>query len=153
MRTALALAALSLAAACTGAADDSAPPAGPGTLELAFQMEADLIVSMDTPPVGTFQGSIYAEDDCTAVGPNDGAVSLEDFSADVDLTDGGGPTAALHTTQQLDPQVVWIVGCLDVDANGCGDVGDPITVPNDNKVIVVADAATPFTVQMNMLRP
>lgn len=159
MRTALPFLTL-LAVACTGTSDSAAgdsavdtAPTGPGTLALAFQMEADLIPSMDEPPVGTFEGSIYAEDDCTAVGPVDGAASLEDFSVAVDLTDGGGPTAALYATQPLDPQIVWIVGCLDTDANGCGDVGDPITVPNDDKVIVVAEAATPFTVQMNMLRP
>ncbi len=144
-------------AACTGAdsADDSGPvvDTSPGSLALAFQMEEDLIVSMDAPPVGTFYGSIYAEDDATAIGPNDGAVSLEDFSAEMDLSDGGGPTATLYTTGALASDVVWVLGCLDVDANGCGDEGDPITVPNDDKLVVPAAAETAVTVQMNMLRP
>lgn len=148
---------LLLLAACTGrdSADDSAPvlDTSPGSLALAFQMEEDLIVSMDAPPVGTFYGSIYAEDDATAIGPNDGAASMEDFSVDMDLSDGGGPTAALYTTGPLDSDVVWVLGCLDVDANGCGDEGDPITVPNDDKVAVPAAAETPVTVAMNMLRP
>lgn len=140
-------------AACTGAdsADDSGPVAG--TLALAFQMEEDLVASMDVPPLGTFYGSIYAEDDATAIGPNDGAASMEDFSVDVDLSDGGGPTGALYTTGPLASEVVWVLGCLDVDANGCGDEGDPITVPNDNKVAAPAAAETPVTVAMNMLRP
>lgn len=146
-----------LLTACTGAdsAQDSGPVAdtSPGTLALAFQVEEDLIVSMDTPPVGTFYGSIYAEDDGTAIGPNDGATSMEDFSVEMDLSDGGGPTSALYTTGPLASEVVWVLGCLDVDANGCGDEGDPITVPNDDKVAVPAGAETPVTVAMNMLRP
>lgn len=146
--------------ACTGASvtdsDDSAVDSAdtsPGTLALAFQMEEDLIVSMDAPPVGTFYGSIYAEEDATAAGPYDDAVSLEDLSADLDLTDHGGPTGVLYTTQPLDAGVVWVLGCLDVDADGCGDEDDPITVPNENKVVVANGAETPFTVYMSMLRP
>lgn len=147
---------LLLLAACTGT--DSADSAHdsestPGTLALAFQMEEDLIVSMDVPPIGTFYGSIYAEDDASAIGPNDGAASLEDLSVEVDLTDAGGPTGTLYTSGPLVFDVVWVLGCLDVDANGCGDEGDPITVPNDNKVAVPAAAETPVTVAMNMLRP
>lgn len=146
--------------ACTGASgtdsDDSAADSAdtsPGTLALSFQMEEDLIVSMDAPPVGTFYGSIYAEEDATAAGPVENAVPLEDLSADLDLTDHGGPTGVLYTTQPLDAGVVWVLGCLDVDGDGCGDEGDPITVPNDNKVVVATGAETPFTVYMSMLRP
>ncbi len=145
--------------ACTGpdsapgdSATDSVPETG-GTLALSFQMEADLIPSMDSPPSGEFGGEIYDEDDCTAIGPNEGALPLESFSAVMDLTDGGGPTGVLYTTAALDASVVWILGCLDVDANGCGDEGDPITVPNDNKVLLQPGAETPFTVYMSMLRP
>jgi hypothetical protein len=153
------LAALTLLVGCTGSASDSqadseaAPAPGPGTLVLSFQMEADLIPSMEVPPVGIFEGSIFVEDDCTAMGPNDGAVAIEDVSTALDLSVDGGPSEPLYTTQAMDAQVVWVVGCLDVDANGCGDPDDPITIPNDNKVAVLADAATPFIVQMNMLRP
>lgn len=145
--------------ACTsGSPDDTGAPVdstdtSPGTLLLAFQMEEDLIVSMDVPPVGTFYGSIYAEEDATAAGPVDSAVPLEDISADLDLTDHGGPTGVLYTTQPLDAAVVWVLGCLDVDANGCGDEDDPITVPNENKVMVPVGTGTTFTVYMSMLRP
>ncbi len=126
---------------------------GPGTLALAFQMEADLIPSMTAPPVGTFGGSIYAEADATALGPNDGAVSLEDISVALDLTNNGGPTGVVYTTQPLAGGVVWILGCLDLNGDGCANPGEPITIPNEDKVIVVAGAETPFTVVMNMLDP
>jgi len=151
-----------LLAGCAGGAADSqadsqsdsqGPPHGPGTLVLSFQMEADLIPSMEVPPLGTFEGSVFAEDDCTAMGPNEGAVAIEDISAALDLSEDGGPSEPQYTTMEMDAQVVWIVGCLDVDDNGCGDADDPITIPNDNKVAVIADTATPFIVQMNMLRP
>ena len=115
-------------------------------------MEADLIPSMENPPVGTFEGSVYGEVDATALGPNEGAVSLEDFSAVIDLTDGG-PSEVACTTGELDAGVVWVLGCLDVDGDGCGDEGDPITIPNENKVLIAADTETPFTVVMSMLRP
>lgn len=133
--------------------DSEGSPPGLGTLVLSFQMEADLIPSMELPPIGTFEGSVFAEDDCTAMGPNEGAVAIEDVTAALDLSADGGPSEPLYTTMEMDAQVVWIVGCLDVDDNGCGDADDPITIPNDNKVVVLADAATPFIVQMNMLRP
>ena len=153
--------------ACTGAVDDtagaspddSALPTGPGILALSFRMDADYIAGMvkdGQPPDGDFSGSIYAEADASSIGPNDGAVPLLDFSVPgIDLTDGGGPTAVLLVTEPLDAQVVYVLGCLDVDdpADGCGDVGDPITIPNENKVQIVAGAETPFEVYMGMLRP
>jgi hypothetical protein len=107
-------------------------------------------------PVGTFGGSVYAEADATSMGPVDGAVPLQEFAVEgVDLTVDGGPTATLLVTEAFDAQVGWVLGCLDVDvpADGCGDEGDPITVPNENKVQVVGGAETPFTVYMGMLRP
>lgn len=145
---------LTLLAACSSEADDTGAAApGPGTLTLSFQMDDDYIPSMSESPVGTFRGSIYAEADASAIGPNEGAVALQDLEvADVDLTDGGGPTAAMVTTEALDAQIVWILGCLDTDGNDC-DTNDPITVPNDDKVEIVADADTPFTVYFGMLNP
>jgi hypothetical protein len=137
---------------------DTAPPAcadatATGTLALSFEMEADLIPSMDEPPVGTFYGSVFDAADVTALGPNDGAVALEDFSvASVDLTADGGPTAAMYTTGQLPACYVAVLGCLDSDGNDC-DRHDPVTHPNDNRPLVVADAETAFTVEMNLLNP
>jgi hypothetical protein len=153
--------ALLLFIACTGANTDStdgtkttdSENTGPGTLAISFQMEEDLIPSMDSPPVGTFYGSIYAEADATPLGQNDGAISLEDFSATMDLSDHGGPTEVLFTTQPLEVGVVWLLGCLDLNADDCGDPGDPITIPSENKALVVAGTETAVTIQMNMLRP
>lgn len=155
--------------ACTGvvaddtAADpddtDTAVPTGPGTLAFSFRMDADYIAGMTEdgqPPIGTFGGSIYAENDASGVGPSEGAAPLLDFSvAGVDLRAEGGPTAALFVTDALEPQIVWVLGCLDVDVpkDGCGDVGDPITLPNENKVQVAAGTETPFEVYMGMIRP
>lgn len=145
---------LPLLVACSSEKDDTGTPApGPGTLTLSFQMDDDYLASMDEPAVGTFRGSIYAEADASAVGPVDGAVSMQDLEvADIDLTDAGGPTAAMVTTDPFDAQIVWILGCLDTDGNDC-DHNDPITVPNDNKVEILADADTPFTVYFGMLNP
>ncbi|MDP2310323.1 MAG: hypothetical protein Q8P18_30180 [Pseudomonadota bacterium] len=152
--------------ACTGAADDTASdtddtvvPTGPGTLALSFRMDADYVATMaedGQSPIGTFGGSVYAEEDSTGVGPNDGAVALLDFSVPgIDLTVDGGPTTVLLVTEALEPQIVWVLGCLDVDVptDGCGDVGDPITLPNENKVQVLAGTETPFEVYMGMIRP
>lgn len=134
-------------------AGDSPADTTPGTLSLSFRMDADYIPSMEEPPVGTFRGSIYAEADASSVGPVDGASPLLDFSvAGVDLSSDGGPTAALYTSDPLAPQIVWILGCLDSDDNDC-DKSDPITVPNENKVIVAAGTDTPFTVFMGLLNP
>lgn len=140
--------------ACTGSGDDSSTPAPTtGALALTFRMDADYIASMSEPPVGTFRGSIYAEADASAVGPDEGASSLVDFTAEgVDLSDGGGPTRTPFVTEALDPQVVWVLGCLDTTGDEC-EAGDPITVPNENKVEVLAGDATPFEVYLGMLHP
>jgi hypothetical protein len=158
--------ALLLFACTTAEPDDTAeiPVApdteeGPGTLALSFRMDDDYLAAIaenGQTALGTFGGEIYAEDDASSVGPNEGAVSLYSFSVEgVDLTVEGGPTAVLHVTEAFDPQIVWVLGCLDIDvpADGCGDVGDPITIPNENKVQVAAGAETAFTVYMGMLRP
>jgi hypothetical protein len=151
--------------ACSGADDkdsgggDSAAdttPSGPGTLALTFRMNADYIPAMEEngeEPIGTFGGSIYKEADATETGPVDGAVPIGDISVDIDLTDGGGPTDVLYRTDPLDPQIVWILGCLDSDANGCGDVGDPITVPATNKFQVEPGVESTIEIYMGMLRP
>jgi len=154
--------------ACTGSDVDSASgdsaadtdvSTGPGTLALSFRMDDDYLATMaedGQSPVGTFGGSIYAEADASSVGPVDGAVPLADFSVTgIDLTVNGGPTGVLFRSDPLEAQVVWILGCLDVDdpADGCGDVGDPITIPNENKVQVLAGSETAFEVYMGMLRP
>ncbi len=157
------LALLLIAAACTAsntedtAAGDTAPPdttpTGPATLSLSFQMDEDYIPSMDEPPVGNFLGSVFAEADASAIGPIDGAVALFDILVeDIDLTVEGGPTEVRYTSDPMDAQIVWVLGCLDSDANDC-DYGDPITIPNTNKVQVVAGVDTAFNVYFGMLDP
>lgn len=152
---------LSILFACTAAGTDSAPadtadsnPAaeGPATLYLSFQVDDDLIDNMSEPPAGTFQGSIYREDDATAVGMNEGAASLVDFESDpIDLSGNGGPSAIAWTSEPIDPQTLWILGCLDSDDNDC-ECGDPITVPNDNKV-AVTPGDNALIVKMELLHP
>jgi hypothetical protein len=157
---------LLLLLACTGGDKDSAPAdtsdsattsGGPGTLALTFRMDDDYIPTMEKAgeePVGTFEGSIYAEADANELGPVDGAVALVDFSVELNLLPDGGPTDVLYTTDPLDPQIVWVLGCLNSDANEkCGDPGDPITRPTENKFQVVADTETTVEVYMGMLRP
>ena len=100
-------------------------------------------------------GSVYMEADVVdSSGPVEGAVSLGDFSVMVDLTDGGGPSAVIFTTELLEPQIVYVLGCMDSDADGdCGDKGDPVTMPPTNKAQVAAEAETAFTMVLGIRRP
>lgn len=136
----------------SGAADSAPPAPTVATLSLSFQMDGDLIENMSEPPVGIFRGSVYAEDQASPVGPVEGAVSLLDFeSGEIDLSVAGGPSEVAFAGGELDAQVIWVLGCLDSDANEC-ECDDPITVPNDNKVgIVLGD--NPITVKMELLHP
>lgn len=124
-----------------------------GTLALSFKMEWDYLGSMEEPPVGHFLGSIYACKDASAIGPVDGAVSLLDVDVEMDLSQSNGdPTAVLYTSTALPSESVWVLGCLDSDANDC-DKHDLITRPTQNLVVVAPDAETPFTVFLGMLNP
>lgn len=142
--------------ACIGGEpDDSgdAAPTGPGTLALSFRMDPDLLPSMAEAPAGPFRGSVFREDDATSIGPVDGARALVEFeAAALDLSADGGPSAVAWTSEPIEPQIVWVLGCLDVDANDC-DEGDPITIPNENKLRIDAGVETPFEVFLGMLNP
>ena len=138
----------------SGARDsgDSGGSVGPATLALAFAMDGDLIEDMQEAPIGVFRGSIYAEADASAIGPVEGASSLVDFvSAEVDLSADGGPSGTAWTSEPIEAQTVWILGCLDTDDTDC-ECGDPITIPNDNKVVLTG-CPNSLTVQMEMLHP
>lgn len=144
----------------TGTVDsaDSAGSTGPGTLAISVKMEDDLLIDLaddGETAVATVSGEVFAEADVEdGSGPIAGAVALGDFSADVDLSDDGGPSAVIYTTVELDPQIVYVLGCLDSDANGdCGDEGDPVTFPSQNKFQVVAGVETPITMQLGLRRP
>lgn len=124
-----------------------------GALALSLAMEADYIPSMDEPPVGTFRASVFRGEDVSAIGPNDGAVSLHEIEvAGVDLTVDGGPVDLATTVADLPACRVVILGCLDSDANDC-DQHDAITLPNANGFVVVADATTPVQVFLGLLNP
>lgn len=152
----LLLLALACPASDPGDSDTSAPGetaiGGPGSLLLAFSLDPDLIPEMKEPDQGTFRGSVYAEDQATAFGPIDGAVSLLDFESDMIDFGTTGETTVTVATGGLDAEVVWVLGCFDADANDC-ECYDPITVPNENKTAVPADVETPFTVTMSLLNP
>lgn len=124
----------------------------PATLQLSFDLDADLIPTMDEPAAGIFKGSIYAEDQASAIGPIDGAVALADFESDpLDFGTAGGALADMATVGPIEPQIVWILGCLDSDGNDC-ELHDPITVPNENKMQLLPGDGS-YTVTMSLLNP
>jgi hypothetical protein len=124
-----------------------------GKLAFSVKMLADLIPSMDEPPVGPFLGSVFRTEDADGGGPHDGAEALLDFTIDgLDLSADGGPTAVLFTTGDLPACRVFVLGCLDSDANDC-DYHDAITLPNDNVGHVAPDATTDLQITMNLLNP
>jgi len=118
---------------------------GPATLDLSFDLNDGLISQMSEPAAGTFKGSIYAEADASAIGPNDGATPIIDFGT------VGGTVADKATVGPIDAQIVWIVGCLDTTGDDC-DCGDPITVPNENKMQILPGDGE-YTVKMSLLDP
>ena len=125
---------------------------GPATLHLSFDLDPDLIPTMAEPAAGIFRGSIFAENDASAVGPNAGAVPLTDFESDpLDFGTTGGLQANKATVGPIDAQIVWILGCLDSDGNEC-DQNDPITIPNENKFQVLPGDGD-YTVKMSLLNP
>jgi hypothetical protein len=147
-------------AACAGDGGDAPPagahsgsgPGGPVSFALAIDLDGDLVPTMSEPAVGVFRGSVFAEDQATSFGPVDGAVSLQDFTTEpLDFGAAGGRLDTATTLGALDPQVVWILGCLDSDDNDC-DAADPITVPNENKLQVDA-ATTTLTLTLSLLSP
>lgn len=151
---------ITLLLACSGAEDDTGatgttPTActGPGALSLTVRMDADYLGAMDEPATGSFRGSVYADADASAIGPNDGASSLLDFEiTGVDLTQGGGPDTDALVTDPIDPQRVWVLGCLDSDGNDC-DTNDMVTIPNENKVDVLCGDPTPFEIYLGIQQP
>ena len=157
-----------LLAACTGAVVDSSgePPdtadsaaaTGPGTLAISVKMEDDLLVDLAADgetAIAMVSGEVYAEADVNpATGPLDGVVALGEFAVDVDLSIEGGPSPVVYTTDPLDPQIVYVLGCLDSDLNGdCGDAGDPVTFPTQNKFQVAAGVESPITMELGLRRP
>lgn len=142
--------------ACTGS-EDSQPqdtePTAPteAVLQLAFEIDDDLLTVMDEPAQGSFHGSVFAEADAGATGPVDGADSLFDFVSDpLDLSSSTSSGLA-YVSEPFSPQIVWVLGCLDSDGNDC-DSGDAVTIPNENKFEAVA-GDNALTIQLNILQP
>lgn len=146
------------ASAETGETGDTGP-VGEGQVAITFSMDPDYIDVMDEPPVGRFWGTIWNSDDVTDLGPNDGAVGLEDINLEsLDLTGGDTPTAVLFTSGELPAIRISVLGFLDSDANSDADAPDPdekdpVTLPNDNRFNVVADETTTINVFFGFLNP
>ena len=142
----------------TADSGDSAAPTGAGTLAISVKMEDDLLADLaedGEDAISTVAFDVYLEADVVETsGPIAGAVALGSYSGQVDLSVDGGPTAVLYTTDPLDPQIVYVLGCLDSDHNDdCGDAGDPVTFPTMNKFQVEAGVESPITMQLGLRRP
>lgn len=132
---------------------DTADVTEPGVLGLAFSLNPALIEDMEEPPVGTFRGSVFPEDQVEgASGPIDGAVPLADLEVALDFSTSTDATGVLWTSDPWPTQKLWVLGCLDSDGNDC-DKKDPITVPNTNKFLLSPCGETDVTVKMELLNP
>jgi hypothetical protein len=156
---------VALLVACTGTelgdsageTGDSAP-SGPGTIAVTVKMEDDLLVDLaedGESAIAKVSGEVFAEADVNeALGPNEGAVPLGAFSADVDLSVDGGPSGVIFTSEPMEAQIIYVLGCLDTDANGdCGDEGDPVTFPSQNKFQTEAGVETAIQMMLGLRRP
>lgn len=124
-----------------------------GTVDLSFRMEADFIPSMDEPPLGTFHGGFFATADMTSTGPAPGTEQLVYVRVDgIDLSNGGGPTAVLGTSDPVPACDVTLLGYLDTDSNEI-DAGDPVTLPDDAKLTVVEGASVTHEVFFRLVNP
>lgn len=155
---------LFLLVACTpdtATEEDTSPPiitSGEGVLAVTFRINTDYQDLMQEPAVGMFYGSFWYGDDVSAIGPAAGAVDLGGFEVMVDLTDGGGPTEVLYTSDLLPAEEIVILGFLDSDGNADPvspnpDDKDPVTLPGDNDFDVVGDAVTTVEVYFGLLNP
>lgn len=125
---------------------------GPASLVLSFDLDADLIPTMDEPATGVFRGSVFAEADASAIGPNEGAVPLADIASPVlDFGTTGGRSPVSVTIERIAPQILWVVGCLDSDDNDC-DCKDAVTLPNENKFDATSGENV-LTITMSLLNP
>ena len=130
----------------------------PGQLSIRFAIEPDYQEAMDEDAIGTFRGSVYWADDVGATGPVEGAVALESIEVEgVDLV-AANPTAVMHTTGELAPGEVVILGFLDSDGNADPedpgpDAKDPVTLPSDNDFDVVPGETTEVEVFFGFLNP
>ena len=132
---------------------EAAAAGATGTVQLSFRMEADFIPAMDEAPIGTFHGGFFATADMTSTGPAPGAEQLVYVRVDgVDLSDAGGPTAILATTDPVPACDVTLLGYLDTDGNEI-DAGDPVTLPDDAKLTVAQGQSVAHEAYFRLLNP
>lgn len=140
----------------TGPAEDTTFRGG---LHLKFQMDPDLIDSMDTPAVGWFYGGVYSSEDVDADGPIAGATVVEEITVELDMGDGSEPTGIAYSAVDIALPSVVISGFLDVNDNAEStspgpDDGDPITFPHlDNTFTITPNQTALVTVELGVLYP
>ena len=132
--------------------NNSEPTYGNGSLDLRFAIDDDVAESMDLPPTGLFLGEIYNAEDVTGLGPNDGAVPLTAFTAELALPMDGAPSDVVYTSPVFEVPEVTVLGTLDVDGSGGASGGDPITLPHQTSFDVV-EGSSEVVVELNMLYP
>lgn len=146
----LALIAIGLLAACSGSSSSTTGDAGSGdagsagghfTLQFSVTNDVRNSINLHNPLRGPVHGGIFHTEDVNTGGPVAGAQSVANVEvADVDLTDpDAGLSAASWTSPDLAPGDYTFLGYLDVNGDaGAGDPssGDPVTLPNTNKVTV-----------------
>ncbi len=146
--------------ACSGdtTQPDSDPPTE-GTVSVRFQIDTDYQAEMDEDPVGPFWGSVYDAYDVDNTGPYEGVEALMDIHVEgLDLTEGGGPSELVWTSEPIENERICILGFLDSDGNADPeapdpDAKDPVTLPNDNKFFIEHGADTEITVWFKFLNP
>jgi hypothetical protein len=149
---------IALLAACSGGADTDAPVdtdteatlPTTGTLDLTLRIDDDFgqaVLDDGESLVGRFWGDLYLSEEVSGIGPAEGAVALASFDLDgVDLSSFEA-TAVLATVTDLPAGYVTALGFFDSDGNADPsapgpDSGDPVTLPNENEIEVLAGETT-----------
>lgn len=137
-------------------------PDTPGTLNIAFRMDDDVVEQLylltGEESVGMFYGAMFWTEDVSDSGPSDDAEIITDFELYVDLRPTGETTAVLQTVSDLKPGDVTILGFLDTDGNASSelpmtDPNDPVTKPGYNKFTVLPGKTSDAVVFFNFLFP
>lgn len=140
---------------------DTAPVEGFGDIALRMQIDDDYgeaILADGESLVGTFRGSLYLSEQVTGVGPDEGAEALASvFVETVDLS-SFEPTDVLLTVEGLPSGYVTALGFFDSDNNvdptdPGPDTGDPVTLPFDNELLVVANTVSEGVIFLGFRNP
>ncbi len=152
---------LFLILACASRLDtgDTGPSPTEGTFVARFQIDTDWQAEMEEDPVGPFYGSVFDAYDVDNSGPYEGVEAIGSVDIEfLDLTEGGGPSEILWSSEPTDLERICILGFLDSDGNADSedpdpDSKDPVTLPNDNKFYTVFGEETEITVWFKFLNP